>query len=273
MKMIKKKGILSLALALAVVFCFIPNINAKADDAVEITSIALSLTEPKVGETAQDMTVEPSTKYYVDMIGDEGNGHKDWIRGYVLGWSDSSGAHFEGTFKDGEKYTYTFRINGLQEYDDESGTSTKYTVSSNTVVTVNGKTPVCKEIYHLVEESDYGTYEEDYGYYTVTYSFAAEEEESTEATTEATTEAANDETKTTYTIVEGANQNITAQAGKDLVIKASGDLSKFTDLKIDGTVVDKANYETAQGSTIAIIKESFVDTLAAGSHTVTFVYT
>ena len=49
-------------------------------------------------------------------------------------------------------------------------------------------------------------------------------------------------------------------------------MDKFTDLKIDGTVVDKSNYETASGSTIATVKAAFLDTLAAGSHTITFVY-
>ena len=93
----------------------------------------------------------------------ETNGYLDFFGlGFVMGWSDSSGSHFEGIFEEGETYTYTIMINGLQPYY----------VGKNTVVTINGKPANCKKIYHDVEESDGYRYEEDYGFYSVTYSLA-----------------------------------------------------------------------------------------------------
>lgn len=82
-----------------------------------------------------------------------------------------------------------------------------------------------------------------------------------------------EEKKASYTILNGKDQTIETEAGKDLEVRASGEVAKFTALKIDGKEVDKANYTITEGSTIAKIKAAFLDTLTEGEHTLTFVYT
>lgn len=73
-----------------------------------------------------------------------------------------------------------------------------------------------------------------------------------------------------YTILDGDGSTVTE--GSDLVVRASGDLGKLTDLLVDNnSVKDKA--ELTAGSTIATIKAALLDTLTAGEHTLTFVYT
>lgn len=132
-------------------------------DAQQLGTIAFSLTEPKVGQSATGMALVGDNTFYCDTKGNETNGYLDFFGlGFVMGWSDSSGSHFEGIFEEGETYTYTIMINGLQPYY----------VGKNTVVTINGKPANCKKIYHDVEESDGYRYEEDYGFYSVTYSLA-----------------------------------------------------------------------------------------------------
>ena len=75
-----------------------------------------------------------------------------------------------------------------------------------------------------------------------------------------------------YVIESGANQTYTIGSGKDIVIKASGNLSALTGLLVDGTALNDSQATKASGSTIATIKSSYLDTLAVGSHTVKFQY-
>ena len=77
----------------------------------------------------------------------------------------------------------------------------------------------------------------------------------------------------TYTILEGDNAVITSGAGNGLMVRASGEYSKFQSLKIDGTAVDPKNYDVKEGSTIVTLHADYVSTLSVGSHTMTFVYT
>ena len=74
-----------------------------------------------------------------------------------------------------------------------------------------------------------------------------------------------------YEIIEGANQ--TYENGQDLVVKANGDINKFTKLLIDDVELSDEYYSIEVGSTIAKIKSSFIDTLSNGTHKITFVYT
>lgn len=76
----------------------------------------------------------------------------------------------------------------------------------------------------------------------------------------------------TYTIEEGANQTYTIDSNVDVIIKASGDKANLTSIKVDGTVLDKANYDVVNGSTILTLKASYLNTLSEGDHSVEFVY-
>lgn len=74
-----------------------------------------------------------------------------------------------------------------------------------------------------------------------------------------------------YKILKGADQEYSK--GKDLIIKANGDIEKFIELKVDGVVLDTVNYVVKSGSTIVTLEPLFLDNLSEGEHTLTFVYT
>lgn len=73
-----------------------------------------------------------------------------------------------------------------------------------------------------------------------------------------------------YKILEGADQ--TWKGSGSLTIKANGNISKFTGIKVDGVAVDSSNYEAKSGSTVVTLKEGYLAGLSAGVHTLTFVY-
>lgn len=70
-----------------------------------------------------------------------------------------------------------------------------------------------------------------------------------------------------YSILEGANSTWTQGTDGSLVIRGDGEVTKFLDVKVDGAIVDKANYTVIAGSTIVTFKPDYMQTLAVGSHT------
>jgi len=76
-----------------------------------------------------------------------------------------------------------------------------------------------------------------------------------------------------YNIVEGDGSSWTEDSDHNITFVANGLFSKFVGIKVDGKDVDKANYEAKAGSTIITLKTSYLDTLAAGEHTITVLYT
>ena len=77
---------------------------------------------------------------------------------------------------------------------------------------------------------------------------------------------------TDYVINDGSTDPITAQTGKDLVIKCSGPLEHLSKVLMDGNEVAAENMSLESGSTILTLKAAYLATLAAGEHTVSFVY-
>ena len=76
-----------------------------------------------------------------------------------------------------------------------------------------------------------------------------------------------------YRIVEGANGTWTQNSDGTLVFRANGDFSKFTVVKVDGTLIDAKNYTAVSGSTVITLKADYLKTLSAGTHKITVVYT
>ena len=74
-------------------------------------------------------------------------------------------------------------------------------------------------------------------------------------------------------IVEGANGTWTQNSDGTLVFRANGDFSKFTGVKVDGTLIDAKNYTAVSGSTVITLKADYLKTLSAGTHKITVVYT
>lgn len=76
-----------------------------------------------------------------------------------------------------------------------------------------------------------------------------------------------------YDIVEGDGSSWTEDSDHNITFVVNGLFSKFVGIKVDGKDVDKANYEVKAGSTIIILKASYLDILAVGEHTISVVYT
>lgn len=76
-----------------------------------------------------------------------------------------------------------------------------------------------------------------------------------------------------YEILDGANQTLNVSLQDNLTVRASGELSKFVELRVDGNVVDPKHYTKKEGSTIVTLNESYLSTLSVGNHTLTFIYT
>lgn len=76
-----------------------------------------------------------------------------------------------------------------------------------------------------------------------------------------------------YKITEGANGTWMQNSDGTLVFRANGDFSKFTGVKVDGTLIDAKNYTAVSGSTVITLKADYLKTLSVGTHKLTVVYT
>ena len=76
-----------------------------------------------------------------------------------------------------------------------------------------------------------------------------------------------------YKIVERANGTWTQNSDGTLVFRANGDFSKFTGVKVDGTLIDAKNYTAVSGSTVVTLKADYLKTLSVGTHKLTVAYT
>ena len=73
-------------------------------------------------------------------------------------------------------------------------------------------------------------------------------------------------------IIEGTNGSWTKNSDKTPIFRANGDFSKFTGVKVDGTLIDAKNYTSVSGSTVITLKADYLNTLSVGNHTLTVVY-
>lgn len=86
------------------------------------------------------------------------------------------------------------------------------------------------------------------------------------------TEAEDDNKQPLYKFIEGANGSWTNNGNGTLTFRANGDFSKFTGVKIDGTLIDPKNYTAKSGSTIITLKADYLKTLSVGTHKLTVAY-
>ena len=77
----------------------------------------------------------------------------------------------------------------------------------------------------------------------------------------------------TYNFIDGANGEWIKNSGKDLGFKTDGEFSKFTGVKVDGTLIGVDNYTAVIGSTLITLKKDCLETLSVGKHVLTVVYT
>ena len=77
-----------------------------------------------------------------------------------------------------------------------------------------------------------------------------------------------------YQIIEGANSSWNQSTdGGSLKIRGNGEFSKFQNVKVDGNIVDPANYTVSEGSTIIELHADYLKTLSQGSHTFEITWT
>lgn len=76
-----------------------------------------------------------------------------------------------------------------------------------------------------------------------------------------------------YEFLEGTNEKWTQNSDATITFRANGDFSKFTGVKIDGTLIDAKHYTAVSGSTIITLKADYLKTLSASTHKLTVVYT
>ena len=81
-----------------------------------------------------------------------------------------------------------------------------------------------------------------------------------------------DVTAPLYAATKGDGQAYAKDGKAGLTFRFSGPLDEFTRLLVDGTEVSAENYTATRGSTIIELRPSYLDTLAAGGHTVTAVW-
>ncbi|MEI3244067.1 MAG: X2-like carbohydrate binding domain-containing protein [Holdemanella sp.] len=77
----------------------------------------------------------------------------------------------------------------------------------------------------------------------------------------------------TYKFIEGANGSWTKNSGKNLGFKVNGKISRFTGVKVDGTLIGNDKYTAVSGSTVVTLKKDYLETLSVGKHTLSVVYT
>ena len=75
-----------------------------------------------------------------------------------------------------------------------------------------------------------------------------------------------------YKIIEGANGSWTQNSDGTLTVRANGEFSKFTGVKVDGKLIDSKNYTAKSGSTIVTLSKDYLATLPVGNHSLTVVF-
>ena len=78
---------------------------------------------------------------------------------------------------------------------------------------------------------------------------------------------------TDYRILDGNGSVWTLSSADTLSIRANGSPRRLTAVKVDGQVLAQDRYTVRAGSTIVTLKNDYLNTLAPGDHTLTFVYT
>ncbi len=76
-----------------------------------------------------------------------------------------------------------------------------------------------------------------------------------------------------YDIVKGDGSAWAKGTDGSITFTVNGPISKFSGIKVDGKAVDAQHYDVKAGSTIITLKASYLETLAAGEHSITVVYT
>ena len=72
-----------------------------------------------------------------------------------------------------------------------------------------------------------------------------------------------------YTVTAGADGKWYQKSGKTLSFTANGEFSKFVGVSVDGKRLADSAYTAKSGSTVVTLKNSYLNTLKQGKHTLT----
>ena len=76
-----------------------------------------------------------------------------------------------------------------------------------------------------------------------------------------------------YTVLEGENEKFIKNYDKDIRVRINADVTLFQKVCMDGKEIDKSNYVVTSGSTIITLKQSYLNELSIGSHTMETIFT
>lgn len=76
-----------------------------------------------------------------------------------------------------------------------------------------------------------------------------------------------------YTVLEGENEKFIKNHDKDISVRINADVTLFQKVCIDGNEIDRSNYVVTSGSTIITLKQSYLNKLSIGSHTMKTIFT
>ncbi|WP_294188380.1 CAP domain-containing protein [uncultured Clostridium sp.] len=76
-----------------------------------------------------------------------------------------------------------------------------------------------------------------------------------------------------YDMLEGKEGEVYKGDDAGYKVRCIGEFHKFTDILIDGQLVDKNNYTAVSGSTIVTLNKDYIATLSLGKHDITFKFT
>lgn len=80
------------------------------------------------------------------------------------------------------------------------------------------------------------------------------------------TDAPQEETSVIYDVIEGSDQEVIIKKGKPASFRINADFKLFLDVYINGKLLDPSHYEVSEGSTIVVLKDSYLKTLAKGKY-------
>ena len=170
--------------------------------------------------------------------------------------------------------------------DGTAFTATGEAIEPGITVTVAGKELIAGEDYTLVYEDNIqpgtasvtvtGVADKGYtGSVTIHFTIQEAETQPEETVPEEITpeETKPEETKPAYKITKGDGIIWHKESGKELSFTADGAFKDFVSVQVDGKTVNSKYYTVKEGSTIVTLKESFLEHLNLGKHTITVKFT
>ena len=159
--------------------------------------------------------------------------------------------------------------------DIQADSSITYTSSNTKVAMVNettGQVTLRGAGEAVITAKASGTKTHAYATATYTLTVAENEEEPTPTPGPEITPTPGPEENPLEILVVGTAESYHLESNAVTAIHCSGKLEELESVKMDGTVIDKANYDLTEGSTIVTFKTAYLDSLSEGEHTVTLCY-